>query len=61
VLRQQVDQNINLELQKRELSLNKEFDAAHSSINQTVNLNDTVIITPLNQPRKAETFSDTLL
>ena len=61
VLRQQVDQNINLELQKREMSLNKEFDAAHSSINQTVNLNDTIIINPLNQPRAAETFSDTLL
>lgn len=61
VLRQQVDQNINLELQKREMSLNKEFDAAHSSINQTVNLNDTIIINPLNQPRQAETFSDTLL
>ncbi len=61
VLRQQVDSNINLELKKREISLNKEFDAAHSSINQTVNLNDTIIITPISQPKAAETFSDTLL
>lgn len=61
VLRQQVDSNINLELKKREISLNKEFDAVHSSVNQTVNLNDTVIITPLIQPRPIETFSDTLL
>ena len=61
VLRQQVDSNINLELKKREISLNKEFDAAHSSMNQTVNLNDTIIITPISQPRAAETFSDTLL
>ena len=61
VLRQEVDSNINLELKKREISLNKEFDAAHSSISQTVNLSDTIIITPISQPRAAETFSDTLL
>ncbi len=61
VLREQVDQNINLELKKREISINKEFDAAHSSINPTVNLNDTIIITPIQQPHRAETFSDTLL
>ncbi len=60
-LRQQVDQNINQELQKRKMSLNREFDAAHSSINQSVNLNDTVLITPIDQPRVAERFSDTLL
>ena len=61
MLRQQVDQNINQELKKREMSISKEFDAAHSSVNQLVNLNDTVIITTLNQPRPPETFSDTLL
>ena len=61
MLRQQVDQNINQELKKREMSISKEFDAAHSSVNQLVNLNDTVIITALNQPRPPETFSDTLL
>jgi signal transduction histidine kinase len=61
MLRQQVDQNINLELKKREISINKEFDAVHSSINPSVNLNDTIIITALNQPRLPERFSDTLL
>ena len=61
ILRQQVDQNINIELQKRKVSLSKEFDAAHSSMNQSVNLNDTILITRLTQPRIAERFSDTLL
>ena len=61
MLRQQVDQNINLELKKREITINKEFDAAHSSINQSINLNDTIMITALNQPRLPERFSDTLL
>ena len=59
-LRQQVDQNINQELQKRKLSISREFDAAHSSGNQSVNLNDTILITLLTEPR-AERFSDTLL
>ena len=61
MLRQQVDQNINLELKKREISLNKEFDAAHSSAQPSVNLSDTIIITPIFHPRPAEKFSDTLL
>ena len=61
ILRQQVDQNINLELLKRKISINKEFDAAHSLMNQPVNLNDTVLITLLTQPRQDERFSDTLL
>jgi len=61
MLREQVDQNINLELQKRASNINKIFDAAHSSAKQTVNLNDTVIITQLTQSRKSERFSDTLL
>ncbi len=61
MLRQQVDQNINLELKKREISLTKEFDAAHSSAKQTVNLSDTIIITPIFQPRPLEQYSDTLL
>lgn len=62
MLRQQVDQNINLELSKRALSISKIFDDAHhSSSSQTVNLSDTIIITPITQPRVAERFSDTLL
>ncbi len=61
MLRQQVDQNINLELSKRALSISKVFDDAHSSSSQTTNLSDTIIITPITQPRVAERFSDTLL
>ncbi len=60
-LRQQVDQNINQELQKRKMSITREFDAAHSSVNQSVNLNDTVLISLITHPRAAERFSDTLL
>jgi len=61
MLRQQVDQNINIELSKRALSISKLFDNAHSSSSQTTNLSDTIIITPITQPRVAERFSDTLL
>ncbi len=61
MLRNQVDQNINLELKKRGMRIIKEFDTAHSSYNQYVNLSDTVIITPLDRQRQAEIFSDTLL
>lgn len=61
MLRQQVDQNINQELRKRQTSINKEFDAAHSTAIQSVNINDTIIITALKQPRMSEKFSDTLI
>ena len=60
-LRQQVDQNINLELEKRKTSINKELDAAHSAINQPVSLSEKVLITPLNSSRPPISFSDTLL
>lgn len=61
ILRQQVDQNINLELAKRKTSIIKELDSAHSSIKQPVNLNEKVLITPLNKPRPEVSLSDTLL
>lgn len=61
VLRQQVDQNINRELEKRKTSINKELDAVHSSANKTVTPSEKVLITPLNQPRPAARYSDTLL
>lgn len=60
-LRQQVDQNINLELEKRKTSINKELDSAHSAINQPVSLSEKVLITPLNSFRPPISFSDTLL
>ncbi len=61
VLREQVDQNINLELEKRKKSINKELDSAHSKINPAVNLSEKVLITPLDKPRPLISFSDTLL
>ncbi len=61
ILRKQVDQNINLELQNRAASITKEFDAAHSYASQLSNMSDTIIITPLKNLQKAEKFSDTLL
>jgi len=61
VLREQVDQNINLELEKREKSINKELDSVHSTTNPTVNLSEKVLITLLDKPRPLVSFSDTLL
>lgn len=61
VLREQVDQNINLELEKRKKSIDKELDSVHSTTNPTVNLSEKVLITPLANPRPLVSFSDTLL
>jgi signal transduction histidine kinase len=61
ILRQQVDHNINLELEKRKTSISKELDSVHSSIKQPVNLNEKVLITPLSKPMPAVKLSDTLL
>ena len=61
ILRQQVDHNINLELEKRRTSINKELDSAHSSVDKPVSPSEKVLITPLYQPRPTVTYSDTLL
>jgi signal transduction histidine kinase len=61
VLRQQVDQNINLELEKRKMSISKELDLAHSSIKSPINLNEKVLITPLNKLMPSVILKDTLL
>lgn len=61
VLRQQVDHNINLELEKRKLSISRELDSAHSSIKSPVNLNEKVLITPLDKPVPQVNISDTLV
>ena len=61
VLREQVDQNINLELEKRKKSITKELDSAHSTTTPTVSLSEKVLITPLDKPRPLISFSDTLL
>jgi len=61
ILRQQVDHNINLELEKRKTSINKELDSAHSSVTRPVNQSEKVLVTPLTKPRPTVTYSDTLL
>lgn len=61
LLRQQVDQNINFELEKCKKSINKGLDSDHTSINQNFNLNLKVLITPMIKPQSPVTFSDTLL
>lgn len=61
ILRQQVDHNINIELEKRQTSINKELDSAHSSVDKPVSLSEKVLITPLNKLRPTVSYSDTLL
>lgn len=61
VLRQQVDQNINHELEKRKMSISKELDSAHSSMKSPINLNEKVLITPLNKPVPQVSLNDTIL
>jgi signal transduction histidine kinase len=61
LLRQQVDHNINRELEKRRISISKQLDAAHSSIQAPINLNEKVLITPLSKPMPQSTLKDTLL
>jgi signal transduction histidine kinase len=61
VLRQQVDHNINHELEKRKLSISRELDSAHSSIKSPINLNEKVLITPLDKPMPQVNINDTLL
>ena len=61
ILRQQVDHNINLEMEKRKTSISKELDSVHSSIRQPANLDEKVLITPLTKPMPRVSLSDTLL
>jgi len=61
ILRNQVDNNINLELEKRKMSISKELDSAHSSMKSTINLDEKVLITPLNRPMPPANLKDTLL
>lgn len=61
VLRHQVDQNINQELEKRKMSISRELDSAHSSMKSPVNLNEKVLITPLDMPMPQINLNDTIL
>jgi signal transduction histidine kinase len=61
ILRQQVDHNINLELEMRKNIISKELDSVHSSATQPLNLNEKVLVTPLDKPMPSVSISDTLL
>ena len=61
LLRHQVDQNINSELEKNKKSINTQLASDHSTNNLPYNLNLKVLITPLNNPRPPVSFRDTLL
>ncbi|NOZ46708.1 MAG: HAMP domain-containing histidine kinase [Chlorobi bacterium] len=62
LLREQVDKNINLELDKRKTTLLSQLESVHKSGHPPENLNEKIIINPLNNIEKvAEGYSDTIL
>jgi signal transduction histidine kinase len=62
VLRQQVDQNINLELQKRKTSILSQMQAAHGSSALPQSIDQKVFISPLkNEEATVIPYSDTII
>ncbi|MDX8340768.1 HAMP domain-containing sensor histidine kinase [Draconibacterium sp. IB214405] len=62
VLRQQVNQNINVELQKRQTSIQNELKSAHSTTTAPTDFEKKVEITPLSPNlNPVEGYSDTLI
>jgi len=61
ILREQVDRNINLEMQKRQTGIIKELDSAHTANSHPVNQSEKVLITPLLNAGKSSGFTDTLI
>lgn len=62
VLRQQVNQNINVELQKRQASIQNELNSAHALPTLPTDFDKKVEITPLtNNITALEGYSDTLI
>ena len=62
VLRQQVNQNINVELQKRQTSIQNELKSAHSAATAPTDFDKKVEITPIPANRiPTEGYSDTLI
>ena len=61
LLRTEVNQNINRELEKRKTSITDQLLSAHSSVMTPPNQNERVIITPLNQVKSPQmNFCDTM-
>ena len=62
LLRQQVDKNINLELQKRQISILSQLQSAHNSSKLPQEISDKVLIIPLaNSNYPAIIYSDTIV
>ncbi len=62
LLRYQVNENINSELEKRKYSITNQIGAAHSSNKEPVNLNEQVIVKPYFAGSNLKlNFSDTIL
>lgn len=62
VLRQQVDENINLELQKRKTSILAQMQLAHGSTTLPSGIDQKIIVTPLkNGDEPAVSYSDTII
>lgn len=61
ILRHQVNQNINIELEKRKNTIVNQLLSAHSSLQTPANQNEKVIITPISQVKSLQlNFYDTL-
>ncbi len=61
MLRHQVNQNINIELEKRKSSIVNQLLSAHASVYTPQNQNEKVIITPLKEIRSPQlSFYDTI-
>ncbi len=62
LLRSQVNQNINYELEKRKNSIIQQFDTSYSSNKEPVNPNEQIIVTPYYSGSSSViSFSDTIL
>ncbi|VAW24299.1 hypothetical protein MNBD_BACTEROID01-2952 [hydrothermal vent metagenome] len=62
LLRYQVNQNINYELEKRKNSITQQFGTAYSSNKEPVNLNEQIIVAPYYSGNNSSlSFSDTIL
>lgn len=60
-LRVQVDNNVNKEMEKRKLSIVRQMEVAHSSVNQPPSRNEIVLVTPVEKAGSSDRFNDTLI
>lgn len=62
MLRKQVDQNVNHELEKRKLSIIDQLESVHSTGRPPENLNEKIIINPIDKNQQITIgYSDTLI